>query len=437
MAPKKKAKDMTIEGLQAQISAAETKVAKKRGRPRKDSVPQPDVVDQPKAKRGRKAAAAEDVPLAAAKVKAEKEPEVPVPSPKWKNEPHLTQKILGFIEPRERCRTSLNMSKGTGEDAGEHDEKTQTAWFKEIAVEVLQKDPSGRWAEFDAERLFPVIRNRIGRLRTKFVKCQKLLGETGSGIVMDDREDELAGNFRNIWDQVLGMCPEYKRLHALLASSPVYDKSACSNSGTALDSDLSILLRQSSTPSTENLLEINDSDADDDELESSERGTSLPPVAALFGSDDIVATPIPKKAATTTVPAKTKVETKTETKGPVQNAGQKRRNNMLSAIEDINAKQSDMLLSVTKMKLGQKATQEAAERAARFKEAEAARQFQREEAELGRAHEREMMDKKLELVRIQHGQPMAMGMGNSGAMGNGSQMRVGDGSLISLLPVSK
>ncbi|KAJ7642157.1 hypothetical protein FB45DRAFT_901923 [Roridomyces roridus] len=292
------------------------------------------------------------------------------------------------------------MSKGTGEDAGEHDEKTQTAWFKEIAVEVLQKDPSGWWAEFDAERLFPVIRNRIGRLRTKFVRCQKLLGEMGSGIVMDDREDELAGNFRNIWDQVLGMCPEYKRLHALLASSPA---------------------------STENLLEINDSDADDDELESSERGTSLPPIAALFGSDDLVATPVPKKAATTTVPAKTKVETKTETKAP------KRRNNMLSAIEDINTKQSDMLLSVTKMKLGQKATQEAAERAARFKEAEAARQFQREEAELGRAHEREMMDKKLELARIQHGQPMAMGMGNSGAMGNGGQMRVGDGSLMGLL----
>ena len=55
------------------------------------------------------------------------------------------------------------MSKGDGIDAGKHNAKTQSAWFKDIAVIVLQGDASGQWKDVHVDKLAPLIRNRVNR----------------------------------------------------------------------------------------------------------------------------------------------------------------------------------------------------------------------------------------------------------------------------------
>jgi hypothetical protein len=79
----------------------------------------------------------------------------------WANDLHLTQKLLTFIEDCDACHMALKMSKGDGPDAGKHDEKNQTVWFKEIGVYVLKEDESRKWADVPIEKLVPIIRNRV------------------------------------------------------------------------------------------------------------------------------------------------------------------------------------------------------------------------------------------------------------------------------------
>jgi hypothetical protein len=82
----------------------------------------------------------------------------------WVEEPHLTQKLLCFIEDHEACRTSLGMSPGDGPEAGKHDEKIQADWFREMGHYVLKDDSSGRWDHItDDKVLGPIIRNRVNK----------------------------------------------------------------------------------------------------------------------------------------------------------------------------------------------------------------------------------------------------------------------------------
>jgi hypothetical protein len=80
---------------------------------------------------------------------------------RWVEEPDLTKALISFIEDHEACRTALGMSKGDSPNAGKHNEKTQIAWFEDIAGVVLK--PDVRWAPFKVKRLGPIIRNRVGK----------------------------------------------------------------------------------------------------------------------------------------------------------------------------------------------------------------------------------------------------------------------------------
>jgi hypothetical protein len=111
------------------------------------------------------------------------------------------------------------MSKGDLPDGGKHDKKTQTHWHRLITIEVLKGDLSERWngVPDDSKELALIIYNHInksisclscclaltfihgGRLKKVFFKCKALLGETGNGIVMDNKEYELHGDLLNIW----------------------------------------------------------------------------------------------------------------------------------------------------------------------------------------------------------------------------------------------
>jgi hypothetical protein len=38
------------------------------------------------------------------------------------------------------------------------------------------------------------------RCKKNFFKVQKMIGTMGEGLILNDKEDELDGNLRNIWD---------------------------------------------------------------------------------------------------------------------------------------------------------------------------------------------------------------------------------------------
>ncbi|KAJ7228846.1 hypothetical protein GGX14DRAFT_554901 [Mycena pura] len=404
----RKKKDNSIEGLEAQITAAEGKVTRKRGRPPKDPGATTGSVDKPAAKRQKKS-----------KPAADKKPDVP--SPEWQGLPYLTQKLLTFVEDHEACRTALGMSKGDGDDAGKHDAKTQTDWFKEMGVYVLHGDPSGLWDSFSGTELVGVIRNRVNKLKSNFQKCKTWLGETGNGLVLEDREDEVFGD---LWDKVKKLCPEYKRLYDLLATSPVYDTSACSNSASALNGGLGSLLRNSATSSDIDDLNIS-SDADKDEAASDARGPSLPPVISIDDNSDIS----DEEATSAAARARGASAKSAKSSAPVPAAApaaqkhegnaSKRRTTMLNTIDQLTEKNTAALMDVAKMKLEQKSGQEAADRKARLKDAEAARAFAAQEAEKAREHEVRMMEYKIRLAEIQSGSRGAgLGLGVSDGMGS-------------------
>lgn len=107
------------------------------------------------------------------------------------------------------------------------------------------------------------------RIKKSYHIYHKQLGQTGHGLVMEDRTSEIISgtpiynifgtslpSFTVAVDQVVQTEPDkmqkkfkwYKRLHLLLCASPVYDGSALANSATPLDtSPLSILAPGSET----------------------------------------------------------------------------------------------------------------------------------------------------------------------------------------------
>jgi hypothetical protein len=94
----------------------------------------------------------------------------------------------------------------------------------------------------------------ISRLKKTYREQREKLGATGQGLVEDDREAEIesGSKIENIWgtflsfdvlffvhlrglDLIQQKFPWYKRLHALMGSSPVIDRAAVSHSGTKVD----------------------------------------------------------------------------------------------------------------------------------------------------------------------------------------------------------
>jgi hypothetical protein len=95
------------------------------------------------------------------------------------------------------------------------------------------------------------------RLKRDYVKHHNSISETGQGLIDEGRKSEFAPDSKlaNIWgtylifvvahdtdkylEQINKVFPWYKRLHALMDTSPIVDTSAIANSTT--DIDLTVL----------------------------------------------------------------------------------------------------------------------------------------------------------------------------------------------------
>ncbi|KAJ7230421.1 hypothetical protein GGX14DRAFT_583172 [Mycena pura] len=380
-------------GFQAKLAAG----LQKRGRKPAKAKDTADDGTTPKRTKKAVAGTKADKQLKDVKVKKQKQE---VPAVNWAKLPSLTQKVLSYIEEHEACRTSLGFSKGDGPEVGTHDVRTQTAWYKEISIYALKDDASGLWADISPEVFGGITRNRINKCKKDFFKAKEMLGQTGNRIVMDDREAELTGALQDLWEKAEEVCPEYKHWHALLATSPIYDTSACSNSGSTLDNDLGILMRHPVVPDV-------DISSDNEADVSSSRDPSLPPVVAIGEFDDSSEDDAPSKVvdgkkAASAMPAVSAAAAKPTT----VSAGSKCRNHMLTAIGDIQKETSGMFLQVT--------DEAGAEGSGRDRRAQS-RAFLREDRERRRMHEEKQMQFQIEMMRLRAG--ISGGSGGSGSTG--------------------
>ncbi|KAJ7215004.1 hypothetical protein GGX14DRAFT_563031 [Mycena pura] len=90
-----------------------------------------------------------------------------------------------------RCITDSdvegNANKGDLDTAGNTTSQTQDAHCERLALKVLVYHPSGRWEVVEPKLLVSTVRSRIATLKTDYQKHKKSLGETGFGLVMEDR----------------------------------------------------------------------------------------------------------------------------------------------------------------------------------------------------------------------------------------------------------
>ncbi|KAF8809354.1 hypothetical protein BYT27DRAFT_7337378 [Phlegmacium glaucopus] len=91
-----------------------------------------------------------------------------------------------------------------------------------------------------SDKIGKAISNHIRTLKTQYAAYHKSLGQTGHGLVIEDRTAEISSGtpICNVWDKMCVKFPWYKRMHALLHGSPVYNTSALANSATPLDTSV-------------------------------------------------------------------------------------------------------------------------------------------------------------------------------------------------------
>ncbi|KAJ7185193.1 hypothetical protein C8R46DRAFT_374399 [Mycena filopes] len=164
------------------------------------------------------------------------------PVVRWakKDTHHLTDQLLTLIEESALYRQSFGftkVSKGAVQTGG----KKPPDLHAELATTMFIEPIDSIYTTDDLESLTSVIGNRISALKRTYRDNRTLIGETGQGLLDEDREAEIesGSNLENIWDSVQDKFPWYKRMHALLGPSPVVDRGALTHSQT--DVDLSFL----------------------------------------------------------------------------------------------------------------------------------------------------------------------------------------------------
>ncbi|KAJ7023812.1 hypothetical protein C8F04DRAFT_1133483 [Mycena alexandri] len=254
--------------------------------------------------------------------KAKGIPEVP-----WKLEHGLTDRLLTAIELNGPRRQAFGFTKGDLDTAGNTTSQTQDAHCERLAHKILVDHPSGRWDDIDPKDLVSTVRSRIATLKTDYQKHKRSLGETGFGLVVEDRERELYGDPQNVWEKIQDDFPWFKRMHSLLDGSPVHDTDACTNSSDSLDPKLfaNILDAEMSQDDGSSIIMV------DDNLDAGSTGD------IDVGSDDDSEAPSTAKKATvkTEKMAATAKPTNSVPKPTVGAAPKRKRDVMLDTLKDI------------------------------------------------------------------------------------------------------
>ncbi|KIJ29465.1 hypothetical protein M422DRAFT_269123 [Sphaerobolus stellatus SS14] len=149
---------------------------------------------------------------------------------------HYTDALLTLIEDNEQYKLAFGFEKGTSVSVTSGGKKPIDI-CRTLAQKVLLVDKETTWASKTPVELGEAVKNRVYNLRGLYNKNRALLSETGQGLLDEGREDEIAEGapLRNVWDKIKRDFLWYMRMHALMGTGPVADRSAVGNSGTGLD----------------------------------------------------------------------------------------------------------------------------------------------------------------------------------------------------------
>ncbi|KAJ7876068.1 hypothetical protein B0H14DRAFT_3544761 [Mycena olivaceomarginata] len=308
----------------------------------------------------------------------------------WKLEHELTDSLLTAIELNGPRRQAFGFTKGDLATAGNTTSQTQDAHCERLALKILVHDPSGRWQDIDPKDLVSTVRSRIATLKTDYHKHKRSLGETGFGIVVEDREEELYGDPQNVWEKIQEDFPWFKRMHALLDGSPVHDTDACTNSSDSLDTKLfaSALDAEMSQDDGSSIIVIDDNldassaadidvDSDDDSgaASTARKPTMKTEKMAAASKPAVITTPVPKPT--------------------VGAAPKRKRETMLDTLKDIVGR--DHQSKVELLQMSHKAKRQRTEMELEHKAAE---------AEKTRVHELQKLQLQIQLAQINKGAEM-------------------------------
>ncbi|KAH7917118.1 hypothetical protein BV22DRAFT_1200347 [Leucogyrophana mollusca] len=155
---------------------------------------------------------------------------------------HLTDKLLAIIAEHPVYKVAFGFDKGTESSINSGGKKLK-AHHESLAQKVLLQDdfglvdPSSQFANYPIDKLGVSVKNRIKNLKENYIKHRDQIGETGQGLLDEDRESDItAGSeLANIWDKVKAKFPWYMTMHWLMGTSPVVNRSAIAHSGTPLN----------------------------------------------------------------------------------------------------------------------------------------------------------------------------------------------------------
>ncbi|KAG1744231.1 hypothetical protein EDB19DRAFT_1906795 [Suillus lakei] len=152
---------------------------------------------------------------------------------------HLTDQLLTLIEDSELWKAVFGFDKGTsGSAMATGKGKNTLKHCADIAIALFINYVAGmQWTFDDIKVLQGVVKNRIGSLRSSYADICTLLGETGHGLIVSGRENELIDGSpaANVYDVIKNKFPWYCRMHQLMGLSPVVSRKAVSNSKSVIN----------------------------------------------------------------------------------------------------------------------------------------------------------------------------------------------------------
>ncbi|KAJ7511065.1 hypothetical protein B0H11DRAFT_2214912 [Mycena galericulata] len=302
----------------------------------------------------------------------------------------LTDELLTIIEGKPRYRQAFGFDKGQSGPVDTGGKKLQTLYI-EVAEElfITSKDDTTYSAE-DLPALGGVIKNRVGALKSKYQVHHTSLGSTGHGLVAAGKEKEIiqGSDIANAWDAIKKNFPWYKRMDALMGTSPIVNRSAVAHSGTRVD--LSVLDRDG---------EAHDGpitvDSDDDAGSAISGWGPSSPSPTRDDEDE-------SKPADTPVPATPAVKAEAT---PVSSARGTKRKSMHDHIQELTAQDRSHRLKAIEVKEHEKTVRAQAKYEAKSALEIARLEHQQREAQRQHEHELLMMERRMQFEAMRHGPP--------------------------------
>ncbi|KAL1741519.1 hypothetical protein HDZ31DRAFT_45261 [Schizophyllum fasciatum] len=174
-----------------------------------------------------------------------------------------TYELLNVVAEKTKYKIAFGMDKGAASldpsaavDPNENNPTCQTqldharSIARKLFLPVVFEDGTtayrvegelnGRYAEDDLADLATCVKNRIYYLKKKYMDERKKLGETGMGLVAENKEDTMTSgsHMKNVWDNIKKKFPYFKILHNLMGSSPIVDRGALANSTSGVDTSV-------------------------------------------------------------------------------------------------------------------------------------------------------------------------------------------------------